>query len=194
MTIRIATRKSALALWQAEHVAALLNALPEIGSVELVPMSTRGDEILDKSLQKIGGKGLFIKELEVARINQEVRITDRLMPLEERIIDATFHPRPPGVALDDGFMIAIDGGVSQIGTTDIVVLNKGRRDGLEVGHVLAIYQTGELVFDEVAGENVMLPDVRAGLTMVFEVFEKASYAIVLKADRPLKVMDKVMLP
>jgi hydroxymethylbilane synthase len=66
LKIRIATRKSALALWQAEHVAALLNALPEVSSVDLVPMSTRGDEILDKSLQKIGGKGLFIKELEVA--------------------------------------------------------------------------------------------------------------------------------
>ena len=66
MKVRIATRKSALALWQAEHVAARLQALPEIGAVELVPMSTRGDEILDRSLQKIGGKGLFIKELEVA--------------------------------------------------------------------------------------------------------------------------------
>jgi hydroxymethylbilane synthase len=66
LKIRIATRKSALALWQAEHVAELLNALPEVSSVELVPMSTKGDEILDKSLQKIGGKGLFIKELEVA--------------------------------------------------------------------------------------------------------------------------------
>lgn len=66
MKIRIATRKSALALWQAEHVAALLTALPEVNAVELLPLSTRGDEILDRSLQKIGGKGLFIKELEVA--------------------------------------------------------------------------------------------------------------------------------
>ena len=66
MKIRIATRKSALALWQAEHVADLLNALPDVDSVELLPLSTRGDEILDRSLQKIGGKGLFIKELEVA--------------------------------------------------------------------------------------------------------------------------------
>ncbi len=66
MNIRIATRKSALALWQAEHVAALLERLPEVDAVELVPLSTRGDEILDRSLQKIGGKGLFIKELEVA--------------------------------------------------------------------------------------------------------------------------------
>ena len=66
MIIRIATRKSALALWQAEHVADLLQKLPEVDAVELVPLSTRGDEILDRSLQKIGGKGLFIKELEVA--------------------------------------------------------------------------------------------------------------------------------
>ena len=66
MIIRIATRKSALALWQAEHVATLLRAVDGVDAVDLVPLSTRGDEILDRSLQKIGGKGLFIKELEVA--------------------------------------------------------------------------------------------------------------------------------
>ena len=66
MLIRIATRKSALALWQAEHVADRLRQLDDVDDVELVPLSTRGDEILDRSLQKIGGKGLFIKELEVA--------------------------------------------------------------------------------------------------------------------------------
>jgi hydroxymethylbilane synthase len=66
LLIRIATRKSALALWQAEHVAAELRQLDDVEDVELVPLSTRGDEILDRSLQKIGGKGLFIKELEVA--------------------------------------------------------------------------------------------------------------------------------
>jgi hydroxymethylbilane synthase len=64
--IRIATRKSALALWQAEHVASQLRGLPEVSAVDLVPMTTRGDEVLDRSLQEIGGKGLFIKELEVA--------------------------------------------------------------------------------------------------------------------------------
>lgn len=66
MNIRIATRKSELAMWQARHVAERLAAWPQVGEVSLVPLSTRGDEILDKSLQKIGGKGLFIKELEVA--------------------------------------------------------------------------------------------------------------------------------
>jgi len=74
MKIRIATRKSALALWQAEHVAALLLQLPEVDAVTLLPLSTRGDEILDRSLQKIGGKGLFIKELEVAMQSGEADI------------------------------------------------------------------------------------------------------------------------
>ncbi|MFC3095336.1 hydroxymethylbilane synthase [Alteromonas sediminis] len=64
--IRIATRKSALALWQAEYVkSAIEQAHPHI-AVELIPMSTQGDKILDTPLAKIGGKGLFIKELEVA--------------------------------------------------------------------------------------------------------------------------------
>jgi hydroxymethylbilane synthase len=67
-TLRIATRKSALALWQAEHVAALLRATHPGLTVELVPMSTRGDEVLDQPLATIGGKGLFLKELEVAML------------------------------------------------------------------------------------------------------------------------------
>jgi hydroxymethylbilane synthase len=64
--LRIATRKSQLALWQAEHVAELLRSAHPGLLVELVPMSTKGDQILDRSLAAIGGKGLFIKELEVA--------------------------------------------------------------------------------------------------------------------------------
>ena len=66
--LRIATRKSALALWQAEHVAAALRVAHPGLTVELVPMTTRGDEILDQPLATIGGKGLFLKELEVAML------------------------------------------------------------------------------------------------------------------------------
>jgi len=62
--LRIATRKSPLALWQAEHVQARLQALHPGLQIELVTMSTRGDRILDSPLSKIGGKGLFVKELE----------------------------------------------------------------------------------------------------------------------------------
>jgi hydroxymethylbilane synthase len=65
-TLRIATRQSRLALWQAEHVAALLRAAHPGLKVELVPMTTQGDRILDRPLANIGGKGLFIKELELA--------------------------------------------------------------------------------------------------------------------------------
>jgi hydroxymethylbilane synthase len=65
-TLRIATRKSPLALWQAEHVARCLRDAHARLEVELLPLSTRGDEVLDRSLAAIGGKGLFLKELEVA--------------------------------------------------------------------------------------------------------------------------------
>lgn len=64
-SIRIATRKSPLALWQAEHVAARLKAIYAGLSVELVKMTTRGDQLLDAPLAKVGGKGLFVKELEL---------------------------------------------------------------------------------------------------------------------------------
>jgi hypothetical protein len=158
------------------------------------------NELLGYQAQDIGNARLLssntdaVTELEITRITEEVRITDRLLPQRERVIEATFHPRAPDVEIKDGFMIAVPGGVTQIGTTDIVVLNKGERDGLEVGQVLAIYQAGALVFDTVAQENVRLPDIRAGLAMVFEVFEKASYAIVLKSDKPLAVGDKIKNP
>jgi hydroxymethylbilane synthase len=72
--LRIATRKSQLALWQAEHVAALLRGAHPGLEVELVPMVTQGDRIQDRTLAAIGGKGLFIKELEVALEEQRADI------------------------------------------------------------------------------------------------------------------------
>jgi hydroxymethylbilane synthase len=72
--LRIATRKSQLALWQAEHVAALLRRAHPGLEVELVPMVTQGDRIQDRTLAAIGGKGLFIKELEVALEEQRADI------------------------------------------------------------------------------------------------------------------------
>jgi hydroxymethylbilane synthase len=71
MRLRIATRRSALALWQTEHVAARLRVAHPALDVELVPLSTRGDEILDRSLATVGGKGLFLKELEEAMLRGE---------------------------------------------------------------------------------------------------------------------------
>ena len=92
MQIRIATRQSDLALWQAEHVASILKLRDDVQKVELVPLSTRGDEILDRSLQKIGGKGLFIKELEVAM--QEGRADIAVHSMKDVPVDM-----PPGFCI-----------------------------------------------------------------------------------------------
>ncbi|MEW6983876.1 hydroxymethylbilane synthase [Colwelliaceae bacterium 6471] len=73
-TVRIATRKSALALWQAEYVKAQLEHFHADVNVELVPMTTKGDIILDTPLAKVGGKGLFVKELEVAMLENRADI------------------------------------------------------------------------------------------------------------------------
>jgi hydroxymethylbilane synthase len=71
MKIRIASRESRLAMWQAEHVRDRLLTLSEVSEVQIIGMTTKGDQILDRSLSKIGGKGLFIKELEQALLNHE---------------------------------------------------------------------------------------------------------------------------
>ena len=91
--IRIATRESKLALWQAEHVAARLRAHYPHLAVRLVPMTTRGDQILDAPLARIGGKGLFIKELEQAMARGEADI-------------AVHSMKDVGVHLPEGFRIA----------------------------------------------------------------------------------------
>ncbi|WP_028838572.1 hydroxymethylbilane synthase [Thermomonas fusca] len=97
-TLRIATRKSPLALWQTEHVAERLRAAHPDLTVELVPLSTRGDEILDRSLAAIGGKGLFLKELELAMQRGEAdcavhSLKDVPMTLEPGFALAAILPR-----------------------------------------------------------------------------------------------------
>jgi len=156
-------------------------------------------EVLGLEAKDIGSARLFdrheddIARLEVTRVTEEVRNKDRLLPIEVREIAATFQPHAPEDRVD-GFMIAVDGGVTQIGLLDVVVLNRGEREGIDEGTVLAIYQTGEIVRDEVKNENIQIPDSRAGLLMVFRTFEKMSYGIVLKSNRPLAVMDRVSNP
>ena len=73
-TFTIATRESPLALWQAKHVQGLLQARHPHCSFDLLGMTTRGDQILDRSLSKVGGKGLFIKELETALLEGHARL------------------------------------------------------------------------------------------------------------------------
>lgn len=135
-----------------------------------------------------------VKEFEITRMTEEIRIGDRLIPLEEGILDAFFQPRAPEADIENGFMVDVTAGVTQIGEMNIVTVNRGTREGLALGDVLAIYQTGEVVKDPVNNEMVALPDVRAGVLMLFSVYEKASYGLVLTATRPLAVGDKVKNP
>jgi hypothetical protein len=142
---------------------------------------------------KVVGLELDIATLGLNRSTEEVRRGDRLLPDEERRISSTFYPSAPEAEVN-GYIIAVEGGVSQVGSMDVVVINKGTREGLDVGHVMAIYRVGEKVRDTITGEIVKVPDSRAGLLMIFRTFEKVSYGLVLKATRPLVVMDKVTNP
>ncbi|MCH8551631.1 MAG: hydroxymethylbilane synthase [Natronospirillum sp.] len=89
-TLRIATRTSPLALWQAEYVAAELQAAHPDVSVELVRQVTRGDRILDVSLSKIGGKGLFIKELEQSLLDHRADMAVHSMKDVPMALDSEF--------------------------------------------------------------------------------------------------------
>ncbi|WP_421683010.1 LysM peptidoglycan-binding domain-containing protein [Stutzerimonas urumqiensis] len=147
----------------------------DIGTADL--MATEGD----------------IGTLMMTRTTQEVRPGDRLFATEERAINSTFQPRAPESPVS-GLIIDVPRGVTQIGQFDVVTLNKGARDGLEVGDVLAVYKTGETVRDRITGERVKIPDERAGLLMIFRTYDKLSYGLILQASRSLAVMDKVRNP
>ena len=138
--------------------------------------------------------GAEILEFEIRSVSEEIRQGDKVLPLRTRVLDAAYEPRPPSKVVENGYMISVEGGVDQVGALNTVVVNKGQRDGIDVGHVLEIFKVGKTQYDAVAGESVAFPDARAGLLMIFEVFDKSSLALVLKANRPLAVMDKVKTP
>ena len=147
----------------------------DVGSAEIVDME--GD----------------IATMMLTRVTQEARIGDRLFASEERAVNSSFMPSEPEEEIN-GLILDVPRGVTQIGQFDVVTLNKGARDGLKDGNVLAVYKTGETVRDRVTGENVKIPDERAGLLMVFRTYEKLSYGLVLQATRSLSVKDKVRNP
>ncbi len=131
--------------------------------------------------------------VNLTRSSEEVRIADRLLVNEDRRLTTNFVPSSPDDQIE-GKMISVDGGVNQIGQYNVVAINRGEREGLKPGNVMAVLKSGNLVRDPVTGETIELPSERAGLLMVFQVYEKMSYGLVLKATRPLSVGDKVVNP
>lgn len=134
-----------------------------------------------------------IATMRVSSTREEVQIGDRVLPTEERRVDSNFFPSAPDSEVN-GEIISVFSGVTQVGQYDVVVLNRGEREGLEIGNVLAIYKKGALARDRIAKETIRLPSERAGLLMVFRTFEKLSYGLVLMTERPLAVNDEVKNP
>lgn len=134
-----------------------------------------------------------IAKVMLSDTTREVLAGDRLLPVDDGLNEINFFPHSPEPEFS-GRIISVFDGVSMVGQYQIVVLNRGARESLEAGHVLAIMQAGETVSDDVSAERndvVTLPDESAGVAMVFKVFEKVSYALVMKATRAIHLNDKV---
>jgi hypothetical protein len=134
--------------------------------------------------------------IEITRSVQEINVGDRLVPKQESVVNA-YVPHPPEQPVK-GRIISAYGGVAEVGQNGIVTLNRGTRDGLEVGTVLAVSRHGRdvraIADNEPTGETVRLPDEQYGLLFVFRTFERLSYALVVQATRPVHVLDDVQNP
>ncbi len=124
--------------------------------------------------------------------SQEAVIGDRLLP-EEVDIPLNFFPKEPRSTID-GRIISVLGGVTQIGQYQVVVLNRGTNHGLDVGDVLTVYQTGETIRDRFEGGKVKLPDEEAGTVMVFKVYDRIGYGLIMEATQAIHILDTVRNP
>lgn len=125
---------------------------------------------------------------------REALTGDRLLPVVDGAkLASDFYPHTPDHPVD-GVIISATHGIAQIGQYDIVVLNRGAKQGIERGHVLAVYQTGRHARDPFTGEMLALPPLRAGILLVFKVENRVSYGLVMSAERPIHVGDSVHRP
>jgi hypothetical protein len=131
-----------------------------------------------------------VSTLRITQSVEEIYAGDRLIAHSSEAIGA-YLPRAPESRIS-ARVISVYGGVSQAGQNAAITLNKGARDGLEVGHVLALYHKGEVV--KHGGESFTLPDERFGLVFVFRVFDKVSYALVMQAHMPVQLLDRAQTP
>ena len=169
-----------------------------------------GDALVDPDNNDVVGyQGIYVGEGALARggdpatvsltnTNREALRGDRLLP-EAVDIPLNFFPKAPETEVE-GRIISVVDGVSQIGQYMVVVLNRGARDGLAPGHVLTVFQTGDVVTDRFAsnkmfyGEEVKLPDEEAGTVMVFKVYDRIAYGLVMEATSAIHVLDTVRNP
>ncbi len=131
---------------------------------------------------------------------QEVGAGDKLVAAG-RAVPPNYAPHAPAVYLS-GRVMSIYGGLGKVGEGgdhSIITINRGKGDGLEIGHVLALYSAGGSVRDvtkaaNAPDANIKLPDERAGLVFVFRVFDRVSYGLVMNITRPVNTLDVVQTP
>lgn len=130
----------------------------------------------------------------VTSIRQEAGVGDRLSPVPSREY-TNYAPHPPSGPMS-GQIVSIYGDSLTAGQNQIVALNRGANDGVERGHVLALYRDGKVVVDPtVKGrEKMKLPDERHGILFVFRVFERMSYALILSVKEPVSPGDRFTQP
>jgi hypothetical protein len=128
-----------------------------------------------------------ISTIRITKAIQEINRGDRLVQTTGMPV-SSFAPHAPQTKIA-AQIISIYGGVSEGGRDNIVTLNKGQRDGLENGHVLALYHK-----EEATDDNLSLPDTRSGLIFIFRTFEKVSYGLVMEASLPVALLDRAQTP
>ncbi len=165
----------------------------------------RGGAYRDPDTREVlGYEATYLGELNITRdgdpasgrvttSNREVLAGDYLLRAPREPIRTRFVPRAPATEVDGRIIDVLDG-VSQIGQFDVVVLDRGDDNGMEVGDVLAVYQAGRTVRDPETREQVTLPAERAGELIVFRTFERVSYGLVMRASRHMNVLDTVRNP
>ena len=134
-----------------------------------------------------------ILSLKLKKTTQEVRVMDRVLPTPESPVQSVFYPSVTEKPMN-GKILSVLRGVDKIGQFDVVAINRGQREGIEPGNVFYVYKQGERVVDPMTKEIIALPSERAGLVMVFKPFEKISYALVMRAESSLAVLDEVRSP
>ena len=167
-----------------------------------------GDKLVDPDDGAVlGYEGIFVAEGQFRRAGDPATLVlrnsrrealkgDRLVP-QAAPLPLQFEPRAPDRPVE-GRIVHVAGDVTQIGQYEVVVINRGTRDGLAPGSVLTVWQVGDRVRDPIDsrlfGRKVQLPDERAGTLMVFRSYDRLSYALIMEAEGPIHILDKVRNP
>ena len=203
-----------------------VSGLTSVSNIKKYSIYRQGPAYISKSggnEETLGYAAIYVGDAEVVEYGdpatvslvsavKEVMRGDRLLPQSEDSVFTNFIPSTSDSNIM-GSVISAEGVLTEIGQYQVIVIDKGSSDGIEVGNVLGVYQSGQVVEDivaqankggyedsglitylgksKLAGNSVILPDVRAGIVMIFRTFDRISYALVMEAYTPIHLYDAV---